>query len=357
MKVNYANKIDLSSDELKYLLNQHKSLTNGKKIQMLYWLKTGYCQGITEVSRLLGVHRTTIHRWFYQYEHGRLKKLLKNRKSPGRPRIIPMEVSPKISSKLEAEDGGFTSYKSIQIWLEENHKLTIKYRTLHHHVRYRLQAKLKVPRPCSLKKEPAAENLFKKKLNQILKAIQWLESGTENPAKNGIKYWVEDETRLGLKTIEKRKITLKGVKPKGQVQWNFKSYYIYGAVAPKTGESFFWEFSHLDGDCFQIFLDEFAKKYPDNLNVIQLDNGRFHYNSKLKIPDHVILIFQPPYTPELNPIERLWQDLKKQLSWSNFQNLSSLKEKVSSILEEFSPEKIISLAGWDYILEALATVA
>ncbi len=69
------------------------------------------------------------------------------------------------------------------------------------------------------------------------------------------------------------------------------------------------------------------------------------------------MIFQPPYCPELNPIERLWQDLKDKLSWSNFENLSSLKEKVTSILEEFSPEKIISLAGWDYILEALSTVA
>jgi hypothetical protein len=64
----------------------------------------------------------------------------------------------------------------------------------------------------------------------------------------------------------------------------FKSHYLYGAVAPQTGESFWLEFSHLDSLCFQIFLEQLAGEYPDNLNVVQLDNGRFHYSSSLTIP-------------------------------------------------------------------------
>jgi hypothetical protein len=61
------------------------------------------------------------------------------------------------------------------------------------------------------------------------------------------------ETRIGLKTIERKKITTRGVKPIGLVQWNFKAYYLYGAIAPQTGESFWLEFSHKDSICFQIF--------------------------------------------------------------------------------------------------------
>jgi hypothetical protein len=91
-----------------------------------------------------------------------------------------------------------------------------------------------------------------------------------------------------------------GVKPIGKVQWKFKAYYLYGAVEPQTGESFWLEFSHLDGMCFQIFLDLLADKYPEHLNIIQLDNGKFHHSSRLKIPDNILLIFQPPYSPELN---------------------------------------------------------
>jgi hypothetical protein len=53
-----------------------------------------------------------------------------------------------------------------------------------------------------------------------------LESLTPKPAKNGLKYWCEDETIIGLKTIERKKITALGVKPIGVVQWNFKAYYL-----------------------------------------------------------------------------------------------------------------------------------
>jgi hypothetical protein len=64
-----------------------------------------------------------------------------------------------------------------------------------------------------------------------------LESLTPKPAENGLKYWCEDETRIGLKTNERKKNTALGVKPIGLVQWNFKAYYLYVAVAPQTGES------------------------------------------------------------------------------------------------------------------------
>jgi len=191
----------------------------------------------------------------------------------------------------------------------------------------------------------------------LLKTALWLESTTPNPAKKGLKYWCQDETRLGLKTIERKKITALGIKPIGKVQWNFKAYYLYGAVAPQTGESLWLEFSHLDGVCFQIFLEQLASEYPEYLNIVQLDNGRFHYSSSLKIPDNILLLFQPPYSPELNPIERVWHYIKQKLSWEIYENLDALKEKVRAELEELSLLTIASITGWDYILSALATVA
>ena len=71
----------------------------------------------------------------------------------------------------------------------------------------------------------------------MLKIALWLESTTPNPEKKKLKYWCQDKTRLGLKTIEIKKITALGVKPIGKVQGNFKTYYLYGAVAPQTGAS------------------------------------------------------------------------------------------------------------------------
>lgn len=85
--------------------------------------------------------------------------------------------------------------------------------------------------------------------------------------------------------------------------------------------------------CFQIFLDQRREKYPAHLNVILLDNGKLHHSSTLRIPDNILLIFQPPYTPELNPIERIWSHIKQELSGEISENLDGIKEKVCAFFE------------------------
>ena len=125
-------------------------------------------------------------------------------------------------------------------------------------------------------------------------------------------------------------------------------------VEPQTGESFFAEFSHVDGVCFQEYLNWFAQEYPQELHLIQLDNGRLHTWSELELPDNVILLFQPPYSPQVNPIERLWKELKKALKWELFDNLEELRRKLSRVLLELTPSTVASVTGWDFILEALS---
>ena len=159
---------------------------------------------------------------------------------------------------------------------------------------------------------------------------------------------------MGLHTIKRRKITGKGIKPKGIVQWDFVYLWMYGLVEPLTGESFFYEFSHLDTICFEKFLELFAKKYPKDLHIIQLDNGGFHSSLNLNIPENVILLFQPAYSPEVNPIERLWKYIKEQLKWQTFDNLEELREAVEKSLGKLSKEIVASLTGWKFILDALS---
>jgi hypothetical protein len=89
---------------------------------------------------------------------------------------------------------------------------------------------------------------------------------------------------MGLHTIQRRKLTGKGIKPPGKVQWDFTYLWLYGAVEPLTGESFFYEFTHLDTVGFENFLELFASKYPLDLHIIQVDNGGFHSSLSLSIP-------------------------------------------------------------------------
>lgn len=140
----------------------------------------------------------------------------------------------------------------------------------------------------------------------------------------------------------------------GQVQWQYKTFYLYGVVEPKSGESFFFEFGHLDTICFEKFLELFSQTYPEDLHIIQVDNGSFHSSLQLQLPDNIILLFQPSHSPQLNPIERLWEEIKEKLSWELFDNLEALRVAVENILAKLSQKVIASVTGWDFILEALS---
>ncbi len=167
----------------------------------------------------------------------------------------------------------------------------------------------------------------------------------------------QDETRLGLKTIAGRLITAPGVKPVGLSQWQRDNFYFYGVVEPLTGYSFFYEESHLDGDCFQKFLEMLSADLGDDVAVIQFDQGSFHKIKSLDCPENIIPIFQPPHSPELNPIERLWEFIKSKLQWENCKTLAQLRQKLAEVLETITPEIITSLTSYEFILEALFSAA
>ncbi len=107
-----------------------------------------------------------------------------------------------------------------------------------------------------------------------------------------IRYFAQDLSRFGLKSLVGRLITACGVKPLGAWQWQFKAFWLYGAVEPATGEHFLLPFSHVDAVCYQRFLDEFAARYPDSLNVLQV-LGFVKQAKNLQIPQNIVLLFQP----------------------------------------------------------------
>ena len=168
-----------------------------------------------------------------------------------------------------------------------------------------------------------------------------------------VRLFFQDESRFGLKTIKRRKITLKGCKPIGKIQQGYKNFYIYGVIEPETGENFFLEFSTVDKDCFQIFLSQLSKEYPEDFMVIVIDGAGFHSTKGFKVPENIQLIKLPPYSPELNPIERLWQDMKDKLAWKIYSTLSELEDDVAKIIRTLSKEEIRSISLYDYILKAL----
>ena len=152
--------------------------------------------------------------------------------------------------------------------------------------------------------------------------------------------------------ITRHRITLPGVKPIQETKPGYEYFYLYGAVEPETGQRFFTEHGRLNSDCFQVFLNQFARAFPHSHNVMVLDNGAFHKAKKLSVPLNVQLAFLPPYSPELNPVERLWQDLKDQVAFDFCRNLASLRQDARSVLATYTDEAVASLTGYEYLVDA-----
>lgn len=176
------------------------------------------------------------------------------------------------------------------------------------------------------------------------------------PAAIPLRFWCQDESRFRLKTLPGKYITLPGVKPIGLHQWQREAYWLYGAIEPATGECFGWECTHVDSDCFQVFLQQFSQAYPDEHHVMQVDNATFHTAKKIVLPDNVSLLFQPPDGPEVNPSERLWQWLKQQLKTHNFKNLEALKQHVWAFIESSNKTVLQSLTFWPHIQQAVSNI-
>ncbi|WP_144872088.1 IS630 family transposase [Hyella patelloides] len=315
-------------------------------------LKINVAETVRYLAVIMGRSESTIHYWLQLYKTGGMAKLLEEPPQTGRPKKLEIETIASLQQEI-SEQEGFNSYKEIKLWLSICQNIEISYPTIHRIVRYELKGKLKIPRPIHEKQQPGVIEAFK---NHFPDRIKGLISELRDKwgDKLSISYWFQDETRLGYRTESGRKITRAGVKPKQILQWHYSYYYIYGLVEPVGGRSFFYEFSHFNSNCLGAFLAQFVQEYSQEIHIIQLDNASVHTAHKLIVPENIILLFQPPYCPELNPIERVWQYIKQKLKNLFFASLDDVKYKVGKILNSLSEDIIYSLTGWEYILDALS---
>lgn len=168
-----------------------------------------------------------------------------------------------------------------------------------------------------------------------------------------LRYLVQDESRLGRKTETGRVITAPGVKPRVPTSWERENYWLYGAVEPESGWSVLQEQPRLNQECFQQFLEEVSAALGEEVAVMQVDGAPAHVSTKVRWPENIIPLRQPPHSPELNPAERVWEHLKQELKGERFGSLSELKERVNEVVASLTREALASLTGYDFILDAV----
>lgn len=127
--------------------------------------------------------------------------------------------------------------------------------------------------------------------------------------------------------------------------------YAYGAVEPLTGEGFFLVMPYCNTDCMNVYLRELSKAYPNEIILMVCDGARWHSSAGLQIPANITITHIPPYTPEMNPIEQIWKEIRKR-GFKNevFATLEKVVDRLCDTIRDLHNSTIKSITGRKWIL-------
>jgi transposase len=187
----------------------------------------------------------------------------------------------------------------------------------------RLGARLRMPRPRHVHAGPQAQADFKQRLRPLLREV-----ATAFPQAT-VELWAVDEHRIGLKPILHKVWSLDYQRPLAPVQHRYDWRYLVGFVHPASGRTVFHLATSVSIPLFEAELVAFATAVgaaPSKQIVLVLDRAGWHKTQRLRVPDHVHLLFLPPYSPELQPAEHLWPLTNTVLVNWHFRSIDDLED-------------------------------
>jgi transposase len=176
------------------------------------------------------------------------------------------------------------------------------------------------------------------------------------PGPAPVRLMFQDEARFGRINHVRRCWAPRPVRPLCRAMLTHQYTYAYGAVDVVSGELDSLILPHVNTDCMQIFLNEVGQRHPQDRIIMVLDGAGWHASASLKAPANMRLLSLPPYAPELNPIEHVWDELREK-SFHNkaFDSLDALEDQLETgllALENDQP-RVKSIVSWDWIVNAL----
>ena len=166
----------------------------------------------------------------------------------------------------------------------------------------------------------------------------------------------QDEARFGRISDTRRCWCPRPVRPLTMAMVTQEYTYAYAAVSVSDGMLDTLILPHVNSICMQVFLDEVSVRYPNERIVMIMDGAGWHKSSALKVPANMHLVSLPPYSPELNPVEHLWDELREK-AFANvvFNNLEALEDhlEVSLRAMELDTTRVHSIVAWPWIMSAL----
>ncbi len=165
------------------------------------------------------------------------------------------------------------------------------------------------------------------------------------------KPWFFDEMRFGTRTVIGRRWTRCGHRPACPMKYGFCYNYLYQAVQPATGRAFEMFLPRMDGECFRLFLEGFSGLYPGQCLI--MDNAGSHKTTlDTSLSGKVDIAYLSPYSPDFNPQERLFQEIKTTIKGKFFHQIAPMEEVVEKKVKALAtnPEKVKKLTAWHWIV-------
>lgn len=165
--------------------------------------------------------------------------------------------------------------------------------------------------------------------------------------------------RYGLMSNVRRSWSKVGERAVLPHQQAFENRYLFSAVSPISGNSFhLMGIDEMDTDAEFVFLTELKKKHPNEHVVVVLDNAPCHRSTVLKEIQGMAIIYLPSYSPELNPAERFFEEIRRSTTNVVYQCLEKIEEAITTSVNAWSGniEAMKRLLGYEWILEQCGTV-
>lgn len=132
--------------------------------------------------------------------------------------------------------------------------------------------------------------------------------------------------------------------------------YAYGAFCPQDGASSQLILPAMDGACMTYFLHHIRAEYPDDFILIAYDGAPCHSPGALDVPDNMMLVTLPPYSPELNPSENIWDDMREKFFRNCvFDSIEAVENRLCDAMNHYfdKPKIVQSITAFPWILNTL----
>jgi len=316
-----------------------------QRLQALYMAAQGQFT-LQQIADAVSAGRSTVARWIKLVRENGLSALLEWKPGQGAPAQLNAQVQAELVAGLRR--GRWRRARDVQRWLREEHQIELGLGGVYYYLG-KVGGVLKVPRKTHAKKDAAQAERFKEELAERLGALP-LEK--DRP----VRIWMADEHRFGLISVPRRCWGFRGERVTAPYQTKYDWGYLHSALeldGQHRAQALFSNGVNLETS--GRFLEQIQQSDPAAQHVVIWDRAGFHPRQEGgQLPAGVHVLFLPPYSPELNPVEKIGAFIKDAVCNQVWETMEAIEAAISAELKPLwdLPARVAQLVGTEGWLSA-----